>query len=185
MSAQGGRDRRGASSGDALLFIATLSIAAALLYPALSVRGFRAQVATAIADVDALSAAARGVRDDTNRWPTPAPPGEAPPELSGLRGDDDPFRGAGYVVEWTPWAVVDSVEAPPTTDVAAADDAPQEGAPPEMLPFVREIGAVGVHSGNATLLAELLEHYPQGTSFVVDTTWLLILPERGEPAGGG
>jgi hypothetical protein len=47
-----------------------------------------------------------------------------------------------------------------------------------MLPVPRAVGAVGVHSGEESLLAELLEHYGMEASFVVDTVWLLVLPER-------
>ena len=39
--------RRGATFADALVFLATLSLAAALLYPAWSARGFRERVTTA------------------------------------------------------------------------------------------------------------------------------------------
>jgi hypothetical protein len=163
-----------------LIFLATLSIAAALAYPAWSVRGFRANVENAIVDVEALSTAARSVRDDRNRWPTPAPPGEAPPELSGLNGEDGIFTRLAYTLGWTSWEVVDSVEAPPPPDQSAADDAPSGPNEPPMAPVVRRIGAVTVHSGDEALLAELLEHYSDRPSFVLDTILLLVLPERAE-----
>lgn len=170
----------GAAPGDVLIFLATLSIAAALLYPAWSVRGFRANTENAIADVDALSAAARSVRDNRNRWPTPSPPGQAPTELSGLNGEGGIFGRLDYTLGWTSWEVVDSVEAPPPPDQSAADDAPSGSAGPSMEPVLRRVGAVTVHSGDEALLAELLEHYSDRPSFVLDTIWLLVLPERAE-----
>jgi hypothetical protein len=171
---------RGASTGDVLIFLATLSIAAALLYPAWSMRGFRASVENAITDVEALSDAARSERDRQNRWPTRAALGEPPPELAALGGDNGIFSRVEYTLGWTSWEVVDSIEAPPPLDELAVGDAPLESEEPPMQPVVRRIGAVTVYSANEALLAELQEHYTDRTSFVFDSLWLLILPERGE-----
>lgn len=170
--------RQGASTGDVLILLATLSVAAALLYPAWSVRGFRARVQTAVADTEALRTAARAFREESGRWPGPAEVGEAPPELSDLGREEGMFGRDGYAVRWTTWAVVDSVPAPPPS-VPSQDDAPQPDAGPLMEPVVRSVGAVMIQSAEVELLAELLQHYPDGTSFVLDTTWLLVLPERG------
>ena len=170
----------GAAPAEVLIFLATLSIAAALLYPAWSARGFRASVQDAIADVETLSTAARSARDLRNRWPTPAPPGEAPGELSALGDPDGIFSRTGYALAWTSWEVVDSVEAPPPADVTADGDAPQESADQAKVPIVRTVGAVAVHSGDEALLAELHEFYSDRASFVLDTLWLLVLPERAE-----
>jgi hypothetical protein len=176
---------RGAATGDILIFLATLSIAVALLYPAWSVRGFRARLETAISDVETLSAAARFTRDAGNRWPTPAAPGETPRELPGLGGADGVFSRLEYTLGWTSWEVVDSVEAPPPTDLVAGDEVVLDPGGPPMLPVLRRVGAVTVHSGDETLLAELLEHYSDQRSFVLDTMWVLVLPERAAaPAEG-
>jgi hypothetical protein len=172
--------RRGATTGDVLIFLATLSIAAALLYPAWSVRGFRSRVETAISDVDAVAAAARSVRENSNRWPPSTPPGEAPPELSGLSGTDGPFAREAYSLGWSAWDVVDSVQAPQPTTPSTPGDAPLETAPPVMMPILRSVGAVTVHSADASLLAELQQHYSDATSFGVDSMWLLVLPERAQ-----
>jgi len=183
MTPGAGHAVRGAAAGDVLIFLATLSIAAALLYPAWSTRGFRATVERAVADVETLSGAARIVRDGRNRWPTPAPPGEPPPELAGLGQAGGIFERLEYTLGWASWDVVDSVQAPPSADVPALDADPDETGAIPMLPVVRRVGAVTVHSGDETLLAELLEHYADRTSFVLDTMWLLILPERAESVG--
>ena len=180
MTPSAGHEVRGAATGDVLIFLATLSIAAALLYPAWSVRGFRSTVERAVADVETLSTASRVVRDGRNRWPAPAPPGEAPSELSGLGQADGIFGRQEYTLGWTSWDVVDSVQAPPSADLPALDAEPNGPAPPPMRPVVRRVGAITVHSGDETLLAELLEHYSDRTSFVLDTMWLLVLPERAE-----
>lgn len=175
------RDRRGASPGDTLIFLATLSVAAALLYPAWSVRDFRARVDGAVEDVETLRAAAGAVRDDTGRWPTPSAPGQAPPELAGLVEENGVFSRTGYTVGWTSFEVVDSIEAPRPSDIPSADDAPRADAAPLMEPIVRSVGAITVRSGEDNLLAELLDRYSEGASFVLDSMWLLVLPERGQP----
>jgi hypothetical protein len=170
---------RGATIADVSVVLATFALLAAFLYPTWRARAFRERVASAIADVDAIGSAARASRTLQGRWPTAAAPGVAPPELSGLAGPEGPFARPGYTLAWTTWEVIDSVEAPPDPGPPAAPgDAPQETAGPRMLPVPRAVGAVGVHSGEESLLAELLEHYGMEASFVVDTVWLLVLPER-------
>lgn len=176
--------RQGASPADMLVFLATLSVAVALLYPAWSVRDSRAQIESAVADVETVLAAAREVREATNRWPTSAPPGEAPPELAALRGDGSVFARSAYTLGWTSWDVVDSVVAAPAEDPTPADDAPRVDAAPRMEPVVRRVGAVTIHTAEEHLLAELLSRYPDGESFVLDTMWLLMLPERAAPPLG-
>lgn len=171
--------RRGASAGDVLILLAILSIAAALLYPAWSVRGFRARVERAVTDAETLAEAASDFREESGRWPSATTPGDAPPELSALAGDDGVFGRSEYTVGWTTWEVVDSVPAPPPPDVSAAADAPRTDAAPFMEPVVRSVGAVMIRSADEDLLAELLLRYSDGASFVLDTTWLLVLPERG------
>lgn len=174
--------RRGATTGDVLIFLATLSIAVALLYPAWSVRGFRSRVQTAVADVDAVAAAARAVRQSSGRWPAGAAPGEAPPELSGLSGENGPFGRGGYTLGWTVWDVVDSVVAPLPATPPSPDDPPPDTVAPPMRPVVRSVGAVAVHSAEEALLAELQRHYAEQASFVLDTLWMLVLPERAVSA---
>jgi hypothetical protein len=169
---------RGATVADVSVLLAVLALISALLYPTWSARAFRERVASAIADVDALGAAARTTRDLQGRWPTAAAPGDAPPELSGLAGPEGPFSRPGYALAWTTWEVVDSVEAPPDPGPPPAPgDAPRATAGPRMLPITRAVGAVGVHSREEALLAELLGHYGTDVSFVVDSVWLLVLPQ--------
>jgi hypothetical protein len=177
--------RHGATTGDVLIFLGTLSIAAALLYPAWSVRGFRATVEAAIADVDAVAAAARSVRQSEDRWPAAAAPGEAPADLAQLGGADGPFSREAYTIGWTSWEVVDSMRAAPPAAPPSPDDPPPDSVGPRLRPVVRTVGAVAVYSDEETLLAELEGYYAEQTSFVLDTMWLLILPERARaPAPG-
>ncbi len=168
--------RRGATFADVLVFLATLALAAALLYPAWNAREFRARVSTAIADVEAVSSTALRSLDADGRWPDPAPPGEAPVELMGLTGEGSPFSRTEYRVGWTSWNVVDSVEVvqPPQ----APEDTPPETVGPMRAPVPRSVGGVTVHSADLALLAELTEHFAGRTTFVLDTMWLLVLPER-------
>jgi len=176
--------RRGATFADVLVFLATVSLAAALLYPAWSARGFRERVETAVADVEAVSAAARRALQETGRWPEAAPPGMAPPELAGLTGEGSAFSRTDFRVGWTSWNVVDSVEVvqPPP----APEDTPPETIGRMMAPVSRSVGGVSIHSGDSALLAELSEHFAGEPTFVLDTMWMLVLTERstrpvGEP----
>lgn len=171
--------RSGATVGNMLIFLGALSIAAALVRPAWSARESRARVEAAVSDVSTVVTMARTVRERTNRWPTTAPPGEAPPELLGLGGPSGPFARSEYGLGWTDLEVVDSVDAPPPP-TTSRDDAPTQADAPAKLPVVRRIGAVTLHSSDEALLAELLERYPDGSSFVVDTVWVLVLPERAD-----
>jgi len=169
-------DRRGATFADVLVFLATVSLAAALLYPAWSARRFRERVATAVADVEAVSTAARRALQESGRWPQAAPPGMAPPELAGLSGEGSAFSRTDYRVGWTSWNVVDSVEVvqPPP----APEDTPPEIIGRMMAPVSRSVGGVSVHSGDPALLAELSEHFAGEPTFVLDTMWLLVLTDR-------
>lgn len=172
-----GGDRSGATFSDLLVFVATLSLAAALLYPAWSAREFRGMVATAIADVEAVGGTARRALAATGQWPRPAPPGVAPPELAGMSGEDAPFSRTQYRLGWTSWNIVDSVEVMP--EPPAPGDTPPESGGPTMVPVLRSVGGVTVHSSDANLLAELSERFTGETTFVLDTMWMLVLPERG------
>lgn len=172
-------NRRGATPSDVLIFVATLSVGAALIYPTWSARGYRARVERAVGDVEAVASAARSSLGTSGSWPTPGAPGEAPRELAELSGEDQPFGRADYRMGWTTWSVVDSVEVQ-VAQVFTPGDAPSESAGPEHRPIVRTIGGVAVYSGDASLLAELVNHFAEQTSFVLDTMWVLVLPERAD-----
>ncbi len=179
------RGKSGATLADGLVFLATISLAVALLYPAWSAREFRTRVTSAVADVETLGAAARTTLEDRGAWPTRAPPGEAPPELATLSGEEGIFSRLDYTLGWTSWQVVDSVVAV-DLGVAPVDpvDAP-DSIGPMLEPVVRTVGAVAVHSGDTALLAELSQRFAGEISFVLDTTWLLVLPERGDAPPDG
>jgi hypothetical protein len=169
---------RGASAMDALVVLAALGVVAALAYPAWSSFSFRRQVEQAIADVETASARARSSLEVLGRWPTSAPPGEAPPELAGLA-----FSRPAYALAWSTWEVVDSVAVPPDdVDPPAPGDAPPDSVGPPLAPVTSVIGSLAVHSAREELLAELLDHFGSDESFVLDTTWIRIFPERAGTA---
>ena len=171
------RDRSGATSADGLIFLATLALVAALLYPAWSARQFRGRVEAAVEDVEAVTSAARATLTATGSWPTPSPTGEAPPEMAGIARDSNPFVRADYRLAWTTWNVVDSVPAPVEV-VPTLGDAPPDSAGPVMRPIVEVVGALAVHTVDAALLAALSDRYAEQTSFALDSVWVLVLPER-------
>jgi hypothetical protein len=171
------RDRQGATTADVLVFLSTLALAAALLYPAWSAREFRARVEGAVADVEAVTAVARSSLEATGSWPTPTPVGETPPEITGVSREGNPFVRADYRLEWTTWSVVDSVPAPPDL-TPTLDDVLIDSAGPAMQPIVEVVGALVVHTSDSALLAELSDRYAEQISFALDTIWMLVLPER-------
>ena len=173
---------RGATLGDVLLFLATVSVAAALLYPAWSARAFRGRVTSAIADIQTLGSAARSTREASGRWPSAAAPGEVPPELAGLPARDSIFMRADYTLGWTSWEVVDSIESVDTDPPPV--DAPPDSVGPMLEPIVRWVGAIAVYSSEDALIAELFEHHADQDSFVLDTMLMLILPERSDVPPG-
>jgi hypothetical protein len=164
---------RGASVTDVLVLLAALSIVAALAYPTWAARAFRHRLEEAISDVDVAAGRARSTLESLGRWPAPARAGEAPPELTGLA-----FSREMYALEWTTWEVVDSVEAPMEVSPTIPGEATSLSVATAFEPVTRVVGAIAVHSGDASLLAELLDHYGPTESFVLDTTWLQLLPER-------
>jgi len=168
---------RGASIGDALIVLSVVALAAALLRPALEARSFRRLVAEAIADVDAVSAAARAARASTGRWPAGTDPGTRPVGLTALAGRDSVFSRPDYMLGWSVWDVVDSVPAPPEGGPAPAD-APPDTVAPRMMPRLERVGGVSVVSGDSLLIAELTAHYADAAPLVLDTLWLMVLPER-------
>ena len=175
---------RGATLADAFVLLAALTLVAALLAPRWSARAFRERVAAAVTDVESVAAAARQARNLQRRWPAPALAGEAPEELSALGGSDGPFSRSAYELGWTTWQVVDSVEAPPEPAPPPTPGDPPQQTGPRLMPVTRTVGAVTVQAGEDALLTELLRHYGTGASFLLDSTWVLVLPERAEQAQG-
>jgi hypothetical protein len=96
--------------------------------------------------------------------------------LTGTLGDD--LVRDGYTLQWTRWSVVDSVEVPRAPVETVPGDAPPAEPPRTTIPFAQLIGAVVVYSDDDRLLGELLARYGRDASFVRDTTWTLVLPER-------
>lgn len=170
---------RRATMADIFVLASVIALGWALLRPTLGARAFQQRVAAAIADVDTVSAQARRVLAASDRWPTSAPPGESPPELLAFGETPPQFIRADYTLGWQTWLVVDSIEAPPEPlPPPSPGDPPRRPPSPIMVPVNRALGSVRVH-GEDALLAELLRHYGAG-SFVLDSAWVLVLPERAE-----
>lgn len=93
-----------------------------------------------------------------------------------------------YVLEWRRWNRIERVPAPPNPPnatpvdpdeapppIVGTADSPPDSVGPELMPVVRQEGAVVVHSSEELLLAELLRRYGPDVSFVRDTTWTLLI----------
>lgn len=170
-------DRR-LTAADLLIVAAVLTIVLALLLPTLRARSFHALLDRTAGEVEDVRRAALRYMSGEGAWPETTPPGEIPPQLAGLVGADVRFAREGYVLQWTRWNVVDSAVTRRPAPESIPGDAPPSEALVETVPLVGEIGAIMVHSRDRDLLGELLVRFGRETSFVRDTTWTLVLPQR-------
>lgn len=170
--------RFGLTAGDWSIGVALIAVVVALLVPSLRVRAFRTELAEAVGEVESLRLGASGYLHQRRAWPAAAAAGAIPTELLGSFPSSTDLVRDRYTLEWAVWEVVDSVEAPPPTGPPPVD-APPDSVGPGMVPEVHRIGGIVVYSADERLLAGLLRRYGRGPSFVRDTTWTLVLPERG------
>ena len=177
--------------GDALVGLAMAVLVVVSLLPTYRARAHRQTVEAAVADVRALRSAALTTRSVSGRWPEPRPPGVVPTGAAGSFEGDTTMVRDSHVLEWRlldrvvyveaparaapAGAVLDDDEAPPPPESVLRDEPPDSVAP-ELRPEVRTEGAVVVHSGDSVLLTELLRRFGGRRSFVLDTTWTLIVP---------
>lgn len=179
--------RSGASLGDILVILSMLTLGFALVYPRLRHRAFTRQLEGAVAAVDTLRAASSNFLTQNRDWPAPSPEGVIPPELTSALPSGYSFVVEGYTLEWNRWETVEDpvVVAPPTSAAPTPGDSPSDTllvAPP---PTFHTIGGLSVHAGDSALLAGLLRHYGTDASFVRDTTWTLVMPQRSAARTGG
>ena len=65
--------------------------------------------------------------------------------------------------------------------IARPGDAPPDSVAPELIPSVRPLGRLVLHTGDDALLGELLARYGTESSFVLDSTWNLVIDDlRGD-----
>lgn len=180
---------RRVGAGDALIGLSLLALILAGLLPTFRQRAFDRLVEDAATDVEALRTAALTQREVDGSWPPAAPPGRVPDVVSGAFGGDTVVAREGYALQWRLWDRVAYVEAPPRSpgsgvaddDEAAVEptprpgDLPPDSVGPEMMPVVRQAAGVVVHSSDESLLAELLARYGSDVSFVLDSTWTLVV----------
>ena len=170
------------TAGDVVVLLAGAVLVWALAAPSLRHRGFERRVQEAADVAETIRSAAEGQLFTSDAWPASASPGEMPPEVRGAFQGRADLSYDGFSAEWRSWEVVDSVPAQiaiiASPDPEAETDAPPDTAAIPMQPDVRQIGAVSIHSGEATLLAALLQRFGSDRSFVYDTVWTLVLPTR-------
>jgi hypothetical protein len=174
-------ERWGVGAADILLIAGVVSILAALAAPALRVRSERRTIEDAIASVEAMRVAAAELGAGAQGLPTADSAGSLPPTLAAAAPDAAAGLGETYRLRWARWNVVDHVPAPPSVVTATPGDAPPEPTEPMLVPVVRRVGALVVHSQDDALLAGLLRRYEADGAFVRDSIWTLVL---ARPAGG-
>lgn len=183
------RDRSGITPGDALLVLATLSLAFALAYPTLERKAMRDRAGAAGEAVEAVTQAALRYRNEHAAWPASADEGTTPPELTGYLAADVAFQAEGYTLKWDRW---ERVHEPPQPDAPAiAERSLLQGEPPPPpapdsvsleTPTVLAVGTVTVVGGDPRVLAWLLERFGPGRSFVRDGAWTLVVSEPTPPS---
>lgn len=174
--------RRRLTAADSMVVMAAFVLVGVSVGPTLRALAFRGLVERAVAGVEALHGHALDARARGGAWPTATRAGLAPPELGGVYAGDSALTFPGYALEWRTLSVVEFLEAPATTPSGLPGDAPPASVAREMIPSVRPLGAIVLHSSNTSLLAEMLARWGPGASFVRDTTWtILVGREPGEP----
>jgi hypothetical protein len=161
--------------GDVAIMISVVLLAGALLAPVIRSRAFHRLTAAAAADVDALRGAALSTFTSTGRWPTPAPAGTAPTELSGAFPGDSALVRSRYRLQWITLEVVEYVDAPAAPVEAVPGDTPPDSSPSLKVPVIRRRGAVVLRSADSDLLADLLTRFGSDASFVRGSTWTLVV----------
>jgi hypothetical protein len=173
--------RLGLTRVDFVIGAGALALIVALLHPALRARGFRGLVENVVLEVEAMRSGAVRAYESTSAWPRAGGVGEVPPALTSSFGGDTALIRDGYALQWTSWEVVEEVEAATVPGPPPSGDAPPDSVGPPLVPVVRTMGGVVVHSSREALLAELLARYGPEISFVRDSTWTLRVPR---PDGG-
>lgn len=173
--ASGRRVSRGFAVADAVILLAVVALLAALAYPALKRRAFDGRFERVVQDVETLRRSALAYRDRTGAWAPGAGPRQRPPELGAHL--DSLFAREAYGIEWRRWEVVAMREMQPPPVAPSARESGEQPVPTH-VPVVRLLGGITVHTGEEALLAELAVRYGDSISFVYDTTWTLVLPDR-------
>lgn len=166
----------GLAPADLVILLALVSLMAALAYPMLRRSAFDSRVERAVSDVELLRRSAIAHRDRRGTWAPAAEPRHRPPELEG-EALDSVFRRPDYGIEWRRWEVVELEEIAPPPEGPGPEE-PGEAPLPIRVPVVRLVGGITVHTADEALLAELAARYGDTISFVYDTTWTLVLPQR-------
>lgn len=170
--------RAGGTFGNVLLVMATLSLLAAVMYPAARERAFDERVETIVSDVELVRGTVDDLREETGSWPpSSAIAGLVPGLLSPGEAIGSSF-GRGLE-----WRRLESVEVPrPPEGMAGsvpedADELGREAPTPEPTFFHR--GAISLHTSDEEIIGALLDRYPG--SFVHDGVWTLLLPRVAVP----
>ncbi len=170
--------RAGGTFGNVLLVIATLSLLAAVMYPAARERAFDERIEAIVSDIELVRGTVEDVREETGSWP---PSSAIAGLVPGLLSPGEAIGSSlGRGLEWRR---LESVEVPPPPEgvedsVPEEDDELGQEAPtPEPTFFHR--GALSLHTTDEEVIGALLDRYPE--SFVHDGVWTLLLPRVAVP----
>lgn len=170
------------TAADFAVILAALILIGVAAAPALRARSFRSMTNRAIGRVEAVRTAALGQKRENGSWPVASPVGASPPQLAALFPGDSALVFPGFSLEWQTLGVVEYVERPMAQrPIARPGDAPPDSVAPELIPSVRPLGRLVLHTGDDALLGELLARYGTESSFVLDSTWNLVIDDlRGD-----
>jgi len=190
---------------DLLVVLSLLALGIVLVYPGLKERAFTGELNRAVEAVETLRSAASAFFGRDGDWPAPNPAGVLPPELATALPFAYSLTADGYSLEGNRWETVERPgvvlrpeplvlprERPglvPRLEplVASEEVEPRDSVAVIQPPRYHTTGGITVHASDPALLAGLLRHFGTRLSFVRDTTWTLVIPQRSgpRPVGSG
>ena len=172
------RDGAGFLVADAVVGLAALAVLAALLVPVVQRSARYARIEAAQERVQQVHMGYQEHRAAEGSWPVSAPPGQVPEGLAAYLPPGASFEGDGFVVEARRWRAVE--QPPRPQDIPEIPDDTPADTVPLPSPTVGVLAGVSLGTSDPALLAALLSRHPED-SFVQDTVWTLVFPQRPRP----
>jgi len=172
------RDHAGFSLADLVVGLAALTVLAALLLPVVHRSARAARLDAAEERVQQVRMAYEEHRTAEGSWPGSAPPGRVPAGLERYLPPGTGFEGEGFVLEARRWRTVEE-PARPTGIPEMPDETPGDTLPLPS-PTVEVLAGLSLGTADPALLTALLSTHPDD-SFVQDTVWILVFPQRPHP----
>lgn len=172
------RDGAGFSLVDVVVGLAALAVLTALFVPVVHRSAREARIDAAQERVQQVRMGYDEHRTAEGSWPASAPPGRVPEGLESYLPPGAGFEGEGFVLEARRWRAVE--QPPRPADIPEIPDDTPADTMPLPSPTVGVLAGVSLGTSDPALLAALLSTHPDD-SFVQDTVWTLVFPQRPRP----